>query len=101
MTTRKKLRALKLEVQQFQPGTHGQAVLTALLELLDDAVFVDELPSELARQVRPGSAARAKPEKVWRRRYRCKTHGTITGPLCPDCASERKPPSALVEELGE
>lgn len=99
MTTRKKLRALKLEVQTLQP-THGRAIFEAILELFDDAVFTDELPDELAKAVRlqRGTARVARPEKVWRRRYRCKAHGVITGPLCGDCASERKSPSALVEE---
>jgi hypothetical protein len=76
------------------------AVFATIVQLLEQAIFIDELPPELSRVIIEKRSRRSATEKqVWRRRYRCKKHGTITGPLCGDCAQEKVSASSLVEEV--
>lgn len=98
MSRRQQLEELRSRVEVL--GPYGGDTFKAILELLEQAVFVDELPPELARAVVAKRSERGAAEKrTWRRRYRCKKHGTITGPLCGDCAQEKVSAHSLVEEI--
>lgn len=100
MSRRRQLDDLRRQIDEDRKHGRMNGVAAAILELLEQAVFVDELPPEIASAVRAKRGQRSVTEaKSWRRRYRCKKHGTITGPLCGDCAQEKVSASSLVEEI--
>lgn len=98
MATHNKVKPIREKLASPESLTPKErALFIEILELLDQAVFIDDLPQELGREIKERRKAREPLNPgSWSRGYKCSIHGTITAALCGDCAREGVSPSANV-----